>query len=61
MKIIILIIILTISLKVHKDLSFYGFLQTNQFEKEVIVGMDVQEFSDKIDFCSFNDGIESYV
>jgi hypothetical protein len=60
MKIIILIVLLSLSLTVNKDLSFYGFLKTNQFDKELTVGMDVEEFPYKIDFFSFNDGIELY-
>ena len=60
MKIIILSVLLSLSLTVNKDLSFYGFLKTNQFDKELTVGMDVEEFPSKIDYYSFNDGIESY-
>ena len=51
---------MSLSVIVNKNLSFYGFLQTNQFDKELTVGMDVKEFPSKIDFFSFNDGIESY-
>ena len=60
MEIITLIILMSLSLNVNKDLSFYGFLKINQFDKELSVGMDVKEFPSKIDFFSVNDGIESY-
>lgn len=60
MKVIFLIISMLLSLNVNKDLSFYGFLQANQFDEELSVGMDVEGFPSKIDFFSFNDGIESY-
>ena len=50
MKIIILIISMSLSVIVNKNLSFYGFLQTNQFDKELTVGMDVKEFPSKIVF-----------
>jgi hypothetical protein len=60
MKIIILSVLLSISLTVNKNLSFYGFLKTNQFDKELTVGMDVEEFPSKIVFFSVYDGIESY-
>ena len=50
MKIIILIISMSLSVIVNKNLSFYGFLQTNQFDKELSVGMDVEEFPSKIVF-----------
>ena len=50
MKIIILIISMSLSVIVNKNLSFYGFLQTNQFDKELSVGMDVKEFPSKIVF-----------
>ena len=59
MKIIVLIISMSLSVIVNKNLSFYGFLQTNQFDKELTVGIDVKKFPSKIDFFSFNDGIES--
>ena len=55
-----IIILMSLSLNVNKDLSFYGFLKTNQFDKELSVGMDVEEFPSKIIFFSVNDGIESY-
>lgn len=35
-------------------------MQTNQFDNELTVGMNVEEFPSRIDFFSFNDGIESY-
>ena len=55
-----IIILMSLSLNVNKDLSFYGFLKTNQFDKELSVGMDVKEFPSKIVFFSFNNSIESY-
>ena len=45
-----IIILMSLSLNVNKDLSFYGFLKTNQFDKELSVGMDVKEFPSKIVF-----------
>ena len=50
MKLITLIILVSLLLNVNKDLSFYGFLKTNQFDKELSVGMDVKEFPSKIVF-----------
>jgi hypothetical protein len=58
MKVIILII--TLSFIIHKDLNFYGLLKINEFDKEIFVGMEINEFPTRIENYSFNDDIKSY-